>query len=54
MYGSGLLTIPEMSRVGVWLNLLFIGVVTVLAYGLLGVAFGVELGSVPPWAVGAG
>ena len=54
VYGSGLLTIPEMSRVGVWLNLLFIGVVTVLAYGLLGVAFGVELGSVPPWAVGAG
>ncbi|MFB6248811.1 MAG: DASS family sodium-coupled anion symporter [Salinibacter sp.] len=50
VYGSDLLTIPQMSRVGVWLNLLFIVVVTALAYGLLGVAFGVELGTVPSWA----
>jgi len=52
VYGSDLLTIPQMSRVGVWLNLLFIVVVTALAYGLLGVAFGVELGTVPTWAAG--
>lgn len=52
VYGSGLLSIPEMSRVGIWLNLLFVVLVTVLAYGLLGVAFGVELGSVPGWAAG--
>jgi len=50
VYGSDLLTIPQMSRVGVWLNLLFIVVVTALAYTLLGVAFGVELGTVPSWA----
>jgi sodium-dependent dicarboxylate transporter 2/3/5 len=50
VYGSELLTIPQMSRVGVWLNLLFIVVVTALAYALLGVAFGVELGAVPSWA----
>jgi sodium-dependent dicarboxylate transporter 2/3/5 len=54
VYGSGLLSIPQMSRVGVWLNVLFIVVVTALSYGLLGVAFGVELGSVPPWAAGGG
>jgi sodium-dependent dicarboxylate transporter 2/3/5 len=52
VYGSGLLSIPQMSRVGVWLNLVFIVVVTALAYGLLGVAFGVELGAVPAWAAG--
>ena len=52
VYGSDLLTIPTMSRVGVWLNLLFIVVVTALAYALLGVAFGVELGAVPSWAAG--
>jgi sodium-dependent dicarboxylate transporter 2/3/5 len=52
VYGSGLLSIPQMSRVGVWLNLLFIVVVTLLAYALLGVAFGVELGVVPGWATG--
>jgi sodium-dependent dicarboxylate transporter 2/3/5 len=50
VYGSDLLSIPQMSRAGVWLNLLFIVLVTALAYGLLGVAFGVELGTVPPWA----
>ncbi len=52
VYGSDLLTIPEMSRVGVWLNLLFIVVVTLVAYSLLGVAFGVEFGVVPSWAAG--
>jgi len=52
VYGSDLLTIPEMSRVGVWLNLTFIVIVTLLAYALLGVAFGVELGTVPAWAAG--
>ncbi len=52
VYGSGLLSIPQMSRVGIWLNLLFVVLVTVLAYGLLGMAFGVDLGSVPGWAAG--
>jgi sodium-dependent dicarboxylate transporter 2/3/5 len=50
VYGSGLLSIPEMSRAGVWLNLAFVVLVTLMAYGLLGVAFGVELGTVPAWA----
>jgi sodium-dependent dicarboxylate transporter 2/3/5 len=52
VYGSGHLTIPQMSRVGLWLNLLFIVLVTLLAYTLLGAAFGVELGVVPGWATG--
>ncbi len=50
VYGSGYLSIPEMSRAGLWLNLLFIVLITALAYLLLGVVFGVELGTVPPWA----
>lgn len=52
VYGSELLTIPQMSKVGIWLNVLFIVVVTGIAYALLGVAFGVELGTVPAWANG--
>jgi len=52
VYGSGQLTIPQMSRVGLWLNLLFIVVVSLLAYALLGAAFGVELGTVPGWGTG--
>ena len=52
VYGSGQLTIPQMSRVGLWLNLLFVVIVTLLAYSLLGTAFGVELGAAPGWATG--
>jgi len=54
VYGSGLLSIPQMSRVGIWLNLASVILVTLLAYALLGVAFGVDLGTVPTWASGAG
>ena len=50
VYGSGRLSIPEMSRAGLWLNLAMIAVVTLLAYTLLLWAFGVELGTVPAWA----
>jgi sodium-dependent dicarboxylate transporter 2/3/5 len=52
VYGSGHLTIPQMSRAGLWLNLLLIVLVPLLAYALLGLAFGVELGTVPSWATG--
>ncbi len=50
VYGSGLLTIPQMSRAGLWLNLLFTGLITVATYALLGWAFGVEIGTLPAWA----
>ena len=50
IYGSGLLSIPQMSRVGVWLNGLSIVLISLLAYVLMGVAFGVEIGVLPPWA----
>ncbi|MFB6274031.1 MAG: SLC13 family permease [Salinibacter sp.] len=52
VYGSDLLTIPQMSRVGVWLNLLLVVLITALGYALLGVAFGVELGTLPGCAAG--
>jgi len=52
IYGSGLLSIPQMSRVGAWLNVLSIVLVSLLAYALLGIAFGVELGTLPAWASG--
>jgi sodium-dependent dicarboxylate transporter 2/3/5 len=54
VYGSGMLSIPEMSRAGLWLNLASVLLVTALAYALLGMAFGVELGAVPAWAQGGG
>jgi len=52
VFGSGKVTIPQMARAGFWLNLVGIAVVTALAYSLLLLAFGVEVGVVPEWARG--
>lgn len=50
VYGSGRLSIPRMAKAGVWLNLSLVVVITVLAYALLPLVFGVTFGSVPAWA----
>lgn len=50
VYGSGRITIPEMSRVGMWLNLLAIVLILAFAYALMGAVFGVEQGVLPSWA----
>jgi sodium-dependent dicarboxylate transporter 2/3/5 len=39
-----------MARAGVWLNLIFIVLVTLLAFALLPVVLDVRLGTVPSWA----
>lgn len=51
VYGSGYITIPQMARAGWWLNVMFVMIITLVAYLLLGVVFGVEFGRVPLWAV---
>jgi len=50
VYGSGYISTPEMAKAGLWLNLLFIGVITLLAYTLLLTIFEVQIGVVPAWA----
>ena len=50
VYGSGYVTIPQMVRAGLWLNLLFTLVITAAAYTLVVAVFGVEPGVLPPWA----
>ncbi len=50
VYGSGRVTLPEMARAGLILNLAAIVIISTLAYGLLVLAFGVEAGVVPEWA----
>ncbi len=52
VYGSRLLTIPQMARAGAALNLAFLLLVVILAYTLLPLAFDVQLGVVPGWAAG--
>jgi sodium-dependent dicarboxylate transporter 2/3/5 len=50
VYGSGYVTIPQMARAGLLLNVLLIAFITAVAYVVLIGAFGVELGVVPGWA----
>lgn len=50
VYGSGYVTIPQMARAGVWLNLLFGVLITLVAYTVLMWVFGVSLGETPLWA----
>jgi sodium-dependent dicarboxylate transporter 2/3/5 len=40
VYGSGRVTVPQMARAGIWLNILMIGVVTGAAMLLVPVVFG--------------
>jgi len=41
VFGSGQITIPQMAKAGIWLNLIGIVVVVSLVYLLMGVVFGV-------------
>ncbi|MEX0907627.1 MAG: DASS family sodium-coupled anion symporter [Gemmatimonadota bacterium] len=52
VYGSGYVTIPQMARAGLLLNVLFIGLITALVYTLVLTAFGVSVGTMPEWAAG--
>jgi len=51
VYGSNLLTIPQMARTGIWMNVLFTVLMTGMVYFLVQWVFGVEPGVLPPWAV---
>jgi solute carrier family 13 (sodium-dependent dicarboxylate transporter), member 2/3/5 len=50
VYGSGQVTIPQMARAGLLLNLLFIGAIVLLTYTLLVLILAVEPGVLPAWA----
>ena len=50
VFGSGYLTIPNMVRAGLWLNLLSIIVITLFCYFLLPLLWGFDAGVVPLWA----
>ncbi|MDX1618034.1 MAG: DASS family sodium-coupled anion symporter [Balneolaceae bacterium] len=49
VYGSGKVSIPEMSKAGLWLNLIFITLLTAATFTLIAWVFNVELGVLPPW-----
>ena len=50
VYGSGFVSIPQMARTGIWMNLLFTVLMSVMVYFLVQLVFGVEPGVLPTWA----
>lgn len=50
VYGSGVVSIPQMARTGIWMNLLFTVLMSGMVYFLVQLVFGVEPGVLPAWA----
>ncbi len=51
VYASGRVSVPQMARAGIWLNLAFITIITTLAYSVFLAILGVEVGVIPDWAM---
>jgi sodium-dependent dicarboxylate transporter 2/3/5 len=52
VFGSGKVTIAQMARAGLLLNIAGIVLVTALTYSLIMLVFDIKIGVSPPWAVG--
>lgn len=50
VFGSGHLTVGQMARVGLWLNLIAIVLLIGASHVLFNYVFGIEIGVVPDWA----
>ena len=50
IYGSGKVSIPQMAKSGVWLNIIVSVILTVACYTLFAYVFGIEIGIIPDWA----
>ncbi|MBE0532828.1 MAG: DASS family sodium-coupled anion symporter [Rhodospirillales bacterium] len=50
VFASGQLTVAQMAKAGSYVNVIAIIVILVMAYTLMGIAFGVEAGVMPDWA----
>jgi solute carrier family 13 (sodium-dependent dicarboxylate transporter), member 2/3/5 len=50
IYGSGKVTIPQMAKAGIWLNIIVSVLLSLAAYTLFAFVFGIEIGVLPEWA----
>jgi solute carrier family 13 (sodium-dependent dicarboxylate transporter), member 2/3/5 len=49
IYGSGKVTIPQMAKAGLWLNIIISVLLSLAAYTLFAYVFGLEIGEIPGW-----
>ncbi len=50
VFASGYVTVPQMARAGLWLNLIGVILVTILVYLIVVPVFQIDLRSLPSWA----
>jgi sodium-dependent dicarboxylate transporter 2/3/5 len=50
VFASERVTIPQMCKAGIWLNLMGIILITLMMYFLLGTLLGIDLSQMPSWA----
>ncbi|WP_340103704.1 SLC13 family permease [Rhodohalobacter sp. 8-1] len=50
IYGSGKVSIPQMAKAGIWLNIIVSVILSIACYTLFAYAFGIEIGIIPDWA----
>ena len=51
IYASGEVSMFQMTKAGVWLNITFILFITLAAYTFIGWIYGIEIGEIPAWAL---
>jgi len=49
IYGSGKVSIPQMAKAGLWLNIIVSVILTLACYTLFAYVFGIEIGIIPDW-----
>ena len=52
VFGSGHITIPQMVRAGILLNMLGVALITAFSYTVVMAVLGIEAGVTPDWALG--
>lgn len=50
IYGSGKVSIPQMAKAGIWLNIIVSVLLSIACYTLFAYVFGIEIGIIPDWA----
>lgn len=50
IYGSGKVSIPQMAKSGLWLNIIISFLLTIVSYTFFAYVFGIEVNVIPGWA----
>ncbi len=53
VFGSGCLTVPQMAKAGIWLNIIGSVIITAAVIYIVPLIWGVDLSQLPAWAVAA-